>query len=310
MAALRILHLDTDLGGDPDDVCALALLLGLDDVGLVGITTNLEDGDVLFIDEIHRIARPAEELLYMAMEDFRIDVVVGKGPGSTAIPLDVPPFTLVGATTRTGMITGPLRDRFGLVARLDYYDDAELQAIVVRAAGILDVTIDAASIDTPSAKLTGELAGDKWFDAKQFPSITFKSTKVVASGKDHAKVTGDLTLHGVTKPVTLDVAFLGADAVDPARGVGEPTLEETAVKERVAARARRVAVLADSSKLAGPSAPSWARLPGSGTLVTDADAPGDLDQRCAQAGVTLIRAADGARSGRGAGGDGRPAPAG
>ncbi len=74
----------------------------------------------------------------------------------------------------------------------------------------LDVTIDAASIDTPSAKLTGELAGDKWFDAKQFPSITFKSTKVVASGKDHAKVTGDLTLHGVTKPVTLDVAFLGA----------------------------------------------------------------------------------------------------
>ncbi|MBL1066430.1 DeoR/GlpR family DNA-binding transcription regulator [Streptomyces sp. 7-21] len=124
--------------------------------------------------------------------------------------------------------------------------------------------------------------------------------------------------HGLTGPLTdlalermaFDVAFLGADAVDPARGVGEPTLEETAVKERVAARARRVAVLADSSKLAGPSAPSWARLPGSWTLVTDADAPGDLDQRCAQAGVTLIRAADGARAGRGAGGDGRPAPAG
>ena len=109
---------------------------------LAAILTKLDDGDVLFIDEIHRLSRAVEEILYPAMEDFQIDIVVGKGPAASSIRLTMPPFTLVGATTRTGMITGPLRDRFGLVARLDYYDDHELQAIVRRAAGILDVTID------------------------------------------------------------------------------------------------------------------------------------------------------------------------
>src|SRR6201986_2795448 len=84
--------------------------------------TSLSEGEVLFIDEIHRIARPAEELLYMAMEDFRVDVIVGKGPGATAIPLDLAPFTLVGATTRAGLLTGPLRDRFGVTAHMDFYD--------------------------------------------------------------------------------------------------------------------------------------------------------------------------------------------
>jgi Holliday junction DNA helicase RuvB len=109
---------------------------------LAAILTKLEDGDVLFVDEIHRLSRAVEEILYPAMEDFQLDIVVGKGPAASSIRLTMPPFTLVGATTRTGMITGPLRDRFGLVARLDYYEDEELQAIVTRAAGILDVTID------------------------------------------------------------------------------------------------------------------------------------------------------------------------
>jgi Holliday junction DNA helicase RuvB len=109
---------------------------------LAAILTKLEEGDVLFIDEIHRLSRAVEEILYPAMEDFQLDIVVGKGPAASSIRLTLPRFTLVGATTRTGMITGPLRDRFGLVARLDYYDDDELEAIVHRAAGILDVSID------------------------------------------------------------------------------------------------------------------------------------------------------------------------
>ncbi len=109
---------------------------------LASILSKLEDGDVLFIDEIHRLPRPVEEVLYPAMEDFRIDVVLGKGPAARSIPLDLARFTLVGATTRTGLITGPLRDRFGLVARLDYYEVDDLQSIALRAAGILDVDID------------------------------------------------------------------------------------------------------------------------------------------------------------------------
>ncbi len=109
---------------------------------LAAILTKLEEGDVLFIDEIHRLSRAVEEILYPAMEDFQLDIVVGKGPAASSIRLTMPPFTLVGATTRTGMITGPLRDRFGLVARLDYYDADELRRIVERAAGILDVEID------------------------------------------------------------------------------------------------------------------------------------------------------------------------
>ncbi len=109
---------------------------------LAAILTKLEDGDVLFVDEIHRLSRAVEEILYPAMEDFQLDIIVGKGPAASSIRLTMPPFTLVGATTRTGMITGPLRDRFGLVARLDYYEADELQAIITRAAGILDLSID------------------------------------------------------------------------------------------------------------------------------------------------------------------------
>jgi Holliday junction DNA helicase RuvB len=109
---------------------------------LAAILTQLDDGDVLFVDEIHRLPRPVEEVLYPAMEDFQLDIVLGKGPAARSIRLDLPRFTLVGATTRTGSITGPLRDRFGLVARLDYYTAADLETIVERAAGILGVGID------------------------------------------------------------------------------------------------------------------------------------------------------------------------
>ena len=108
---------------------------------LAAILTALNEGDVLFVDEIHRIARPAEELLYIAMEDFRVDVIVGKGPGATAIPLEVAPFTLVGATTRAGLLTGPLRDRFGFVGHMDFYSPAELEQVLVRSAGLLGVQL-------------------------------------------------------------------------------------------------------------------------------------------------------------------------
>src|SRR5690348_2074012 len=108
---------------------------------LAAVLTSLSLGDVLFIDEIHRIARPAEELLYSAMEDFRVDVVVGKGPGATAIPLDVEPFTLVGATTRAGLLTGPMRDRFGFVGQLNFYEPVELELLLARTARILGVPV-------------------------------------------------------------------------------------------------------------------------------------------------------------------------
>src|SRR3954466_7368663 len=108
---------------------------------LAAMLSNLVEHDVLFIDEIHRIARPAEEMLYLAMEDFRVDVVVGKGPGATSIPLDVAPFTLVGATTRAGALTGPLRDRFGFTAHMEFYEPEDLELVVRRSAQILDVAL-------------------------------------------------------------------------------------------------------------------------------------------------------------------------
>ncbi|MEV0055508.1 Holliday junction branch migration DNA helicase RuvB [Saccharopolyspora shandongensis] len=108
---------------------------------LAAMLSNLAEGDVLFIDEIHRIARPAEEMLYLAMEDYRVDIVVGKGPGATSIPLELAPFTLVGATTRSGALTGPLRDRFGFTAHMEFYSAAELELVVRRSAGILGVEL-------------------------------------------------------------------------------------------------------------------------------------------------------------------------
>ena len=108
---------------------------------LAAILSNLVEGDVLFIDEIHRIARPAEEMLYLAMEDFRVDVMVGKGPGATSIPLEVAPFTLVGATTRSGQLTSPLRDRFGFTAHMEFYSPGELTRVITRSAMILGIDL-------------------------------------------------------------------------------------------------------------------------------------------------------------------------
>ncbi|WP_127127761.1 Holliday junction branch migration DNA helicase RuvB [Georgenia sp. SYP-B2076] len=104
---------------------------------LAAIMSSLQEHDVLFIDEIHRLARPAEEMLYLAMEDYRVDVIVGKGPGATSIPLALPPFTVVGATTRAGLLPAPLRDRFGFTGHLDFYSPAELERVLRRSAGLL-----------------------------------------------------------------------------------------------------------------------------------------------------------------------------
>ena len=108
---------------------------------LAAVLSSLEEGEVLFIDEIHRLARPAEERLYVAMEDFRVDVVVGKGPGASAIPLALPPFTVVGATTRSGLLPAPLRDRFGFTGHLDFYADDELERVLARSARLLEVEL-------------------------------------------------------------------------------------------------------------------------------------------------------------------------
>ena len=118
---------------------------------LAAILSSLTEGEILFLDEIHRLTRPAEELLYLAMEDFRVDVVVGKGPGATAIPLELPKFTLVGATTRAGLLPPPLRDRFGFTAHMEFYESDELAKIIERSANLLEITI--------ASQATAEIAG-------------------------------------------------------------------------------------------------------------------------------------------------------
>jgi len=171
---------------------------------LAAILTKLQEGDVLFIDEIHRLSRSVEEILYPAMEDFQIDIVVGKGPAASSIRLSLPRFTLIGATTRTGMITGPLRDRFGLVARLDYYDADELTSIVTRAAGILDVPL----IGDSAQQIAGRSRGT--------PRI---ANRLLRRVRDFAEVRGN----GVIDPTTATDALRvfgvderGLDKVDRA----------------------------------------------------------------------------------------------
>ncbi|HEU4911188.1 MAG TPA: Holliday junction branch migration DNA helicase RuvB [Actinomycetes bacterium] len=122
---------------------------------LAAVLSSLAEGEVLFLDEIHRMSRPAEEMLYMAMEDFRVDVVVGKGPGATAIPLEIPPFTLVGATTRAGLLPGPLRDRFGFTAHMDFYEPSDLERVLTRSAGLLGVPLT----ETGSTEIAGRSRG-------------------------------------------------------------------------------------------------------------------------------------------------------
>jgi Holliday junction DNA helicase RuvB len=161
---------------------------------LAAMLSQLGEGDVLFIDEIHRLPRVVEEVLYPAMEDFQIDIVLGKGPAARSIRLDLPRFTLVGATTRTGSITGPLRDRFGLVARLDYYDPDELEAIVTRAATILGVRVDLAG--------AREVAGR----ARGTPRI---ANRLLRRVRDFAEVRGDGTVDLATASAGL--ALFGVD---------------------------------------------------------------------------------------------------
>ena len=151
---------------------------------LAAILNNLSEGDVLFIDEIHRLNRQVEEVLYPAMEDFAIDIVIGKGQGARSIRLNLPHFTLIGATTRAGMLTAPLRDRFGVVNRLNFYTNEELQIIVMRSADVLDVTIDsegAAEIARRS-RGTPRLANRLLKRVRDFAQIQFdgKITREVA----------------------------------------------------------------------------------------------------------------------------------
>jgi Holliday junction DNA helicase RuvB len=171
---------------------------------LAAILTSLAEGDVLFIDEIHRIAKPAEELLYSAMEDFRVDVVVGKGPGATAIPLDVEPFTLVGATTRSGLLTGPMRDRFGFVAHLDFYQPEELEQLVIRSARIMSVPV------------TGDGAVEIAGRSRGTPRI---ANRLLRRVRDYAEVRGDgvVSLDAARAALRVyDVDDLGLDRLDRA----------------------------------------------------------------------------------------------
>lgn len=122
---------------------------------LAAILSSLTEGEVLFLDEIHRMSRPAEEMLYMAMEDFRVDIIVGKGAGATAIPLELPPFTLVGATTRAGLLPGPLRDRFGFTGHLEFYSAQELELVLRRSAMMLDLRVTSAAFSEIASRSRG-----------------------------------------------------------------------------------------------------------------------------------------------------------
>lgn len=144
---------------------------------LASLLTNLSDGDILFIDEIHRLNRSVEEVLYTAMEDFKLDIMLGKGPSAKSLRLDLPKFTIIGATTRTGSISAPLRDRFGLVHRLEYYNIAEISQIIIRAAQILNVQIDQPSADfiAQRARLTPRIANRLLKRVRDYADIHAKS---------------------------------------------------------------------------------------------------------------------------------------
>ena len=171
---------------------------------LAAILSGLQEGDVLFIDEIHRLARTAEEMLYLAMEDFRVDVVVGKGPGATSIPLTLPPFTVVGATTRSGLLPAPLRDRFGFTAHLEFYSTEDLEMVVRRSAELLSTPID--------AKAAHEIASR----SRGTPRI---ANRVLRRVVDYAQVRGNgqLTLEAARGALELfEVDAFGLDRLDRA----------------------------------------------------------------------------------------------
>jgi Holliday junction DNA helicase RuvB len=171
---------------------------------LAALLSSLMEGEVLFLDEIHRMSRSAEEMLYLAMEDFRVDVVVGKGPGATAIPLDLPPFTVVGATTRAGLLPAPLRDRFGFTGHLDYYDSADLEVILRRSAGLLAVEAEPDGLREIALRSRGT------------PRI---ANRLLRRVRDWAQVHGDhvVDLHAARAALQLfDVDEAGLDRLDRA----------------------------------------------------------------------------------------------
>ncbi len=168
---------------------------------LASILTNLQSGDVLFIDEIHRLRRTVEEVLYSAMEDYKLDIVIGKGPAARSVRLDLPKFTVVGATTRTGSLAGPLRDRFGLLHRLEYYHLPEIEKIIARTAGLLGTKIapEATALLATRSRLT--------------PRIANRLTKRV---RDYAEVHGDGTISADLAQGALDLMEIDELGLDPA----------------------------------------------------------------------------------------------
>jgi holliday junction DNA helicase RuvB len=172
---------------------------------LAAILSSLVEGEILFLDEIHRLPRPAEELLYLAMEDFRVDVVVGKGPGATAIPLQLPHFTLVGATTRAGLLPSPLRDRFGFTAHLDFYNETDIAHVITRSADLLKIVIDKDAI----VEVAGRSRGT--------PRI---ANRLLRRVRDYAQVQGSARISLTDAKSALEmyeVDELGLDRLD--RGV-------------------------------------------------------------------------------------------
>ena len=166
---------------------------------IAALMTNLEPGDVLFIDEIHRLSPYVEEVLYPAMEDYQLDIMIGEGPAARSIKLDLPPFTLVGATTRAGLLTSPLRDRFGIVQRLEFYDAAELTEIVRRSAGILDIPTDDAGASAIARRSRGT------------PRI---ANRLLRRVRDYAEVKSDGAVAGPTAEAALDLLNVDAQGFD------------------------------------------------------------------------------------------------
>jgi Holliday junction DNA helicase RuvB len=171
---------------------------------LAATLTDLSEGDVLFIDEIHRLPRTVEEVLYPAMEEGQLDVMLGKGPTARSLRLDLPRFTLVGATTRTGLVAGPLRDRFGFVGRLDLYDPADLERIVTRSAGLLGIPIT----DGGAAEIALRSRG-----TPRIANRLLRRVRDVAEVRDHHKITQEVAEEGL---VLFGVDALGLDKVDRA----------------------------------------------------------------------------------------------
>ena len=168
---------------------------------LASLLTNLQDGDILFIDEIHRLARSVEEVLYSAMEDFKLDIVLGKGPNAKSLRLDLPKFTIIGATTRTGALAAPLRDRFGIMHRLEFYSDTDIQKIIERSADILETKLEkeASGIIAKRSRLTPRIAN-----------------RILKRVRDYADVNGDGIIDTTIAHKALDLLEIDETGLDPA----------------------------------------------------------------------------------------------